>query len=80
MYFLLDGVHLHSGRSQPVKDGLVSEPDIELFKVNIDSSLPGDPVSHLRNNFFVGHVQRDRGDVVLGSLPDLLVVDSSGSL
>lgn len=77
MNFLLNGMNLHTSSSQPVKDSFISKPDKELFKINTDSVLPGNPISHLWNNFFIFKVQRNRRNIIFSSLPDLLIINSS---
>jgi len=77
---LLDGVNLQSLSSEVSEDLLVSEPNIELFKIDGHSSLGSDPISHFSDGLFFGSVQGDGGDIVLGSLPDVLISDDSESL
>lgn len=75
--FVLDGVDLHTRGSQPVEDSLVSEPDEPLFKINGHTSLSSDPISHFGNDGLFIFVQGNGGDVIFGSLPDVLVVNDS---
>lgn len=76
---ILHGVDLHSSGSQPWEDLLISEPNVQLFKINRHSRLSCDPISHVSNNGFIITIEGNGGNVVLSSGPNILISDLSST-
>lgn len=51
--FSLNGVDVHSGGFQPFEHFLVSEENVELFKIHVHTGLSSDPISSFLLDLFI---------------------------